>query len=77
MEYRVQRDLPVRSKLIVYRCYTLTIYQFIDSNMIFSAVLLNLLFTNGPQMALSVVTCDRLGQEGLESIEDFSDFKYD
>ena len=45
--------------------------------MIFSAVLLNLLFTNGPQMALSVVARDRLGNEGLESIEDFADFKDD
>ena len=45
--------------------------------MVFSAVQLTSFFTNGPQMALSVVARDRLGQEGLEYIKDFADFKDD
>ena len=45
--------------------------------MVFSALKLTLFVTNGPHLALSVSACDRLGQEGFESIEDFSNFKDD
>ena len=43
--------------------------------MAFSALLLTSFSTNGPQMALSVVSHDFIGQEVLEYIKDFSDFK--
>ena len=45
--------------------------------MVFSAVQLTSFFTNVPQMELSVVACDCIGQEGLESIEDSANFKDD
>jgi hypothetical protein len=43
----------------------------------FSAAQLDSFFTNGPQMALSPAVRARLASEGLESINDFDDFKED
>ena len=45
--------------------------------MVSSTVQLTLFFTNGPQVELSVVARDCLGQEGFESIKDFANFKDD
>ena len=65
------------SKLVVSCCLTLTVSQFTDTKMVFSAVQLTFFFTNIPQIALSVAAHDSLEQEGIESIDNFDDFKDD